>query len=82
MASRARYIEFRSVKWTEEKVVEAVRSFPYRGRQLPSAKSAFLTKGYGTSFVHAVWGILHWPKRFFGDISLYAVSIGPYFVKD
>ena len=82
MASHARYKEFRSVKWAEQKLVEVVRSFPCRGRQPPSATSVFLTKGYGTPFVDAVCEILHAPKRFFGDVSFYAVSIGPNLVKD
>ena len=70
MASNARYKEFRSVKWTEEKFVEAVRSFPCRGRQLRSATSTFLTKGYGTPLVNTVCEILRAPKRFFGDVIL------------
>ena len=81
MASNARYKEFCSVKWTEEKLVEAVHSFPCRGRQPPSATSVFLTKGYGTPLVDVVCEILHAPKRFFGDVS-YAVSIGPNLVKE
>ena len=44
--------------------------------------SAFLTKGYGTPLVDTVCEILHAPKRFFGDVSFYAVSIGPNLVKD
>ena len=81
VASHARYKEFHGIKWTEEKLVEAVCSFPCRGRKPPSATSAFLTKGYGTPFVDAVCKILQAPKHFFGDISFYAVNIGPNLVK-
>ena len=44
--------------------------------------SEFLTNGYGTPLVDAVCKILHAPKRFFGDVSFYAVSIGSNLVKD
>ena len=39
-------------------------------------------KVYGTSLIDAVCKILHAPKRFFGEVSFYAVSIGPNLVKD
>ena len=41
-------------------MVEAVGSFPCRGRQPRNATSAFLTKGYGTPIVDAVCEILQW----------------------
>ena len=66
----------------EEKLVEAVRSFPCRGRQPQSAKSTFLIKGYGTPPVDAACEILHVPKHFFGDVSFYAICIAPNLVKD
>ena len=66
--ANTRYKEFRSVKWTEEKLVETVCLFPCRGRQHRSVTSAFRTKGYGTPLIDAVCEILHAPKRFFGDV--------------
>ena len=52
----------------EEKFDAAERSFSCRGRQPRSATSAFLKKGFGTSFVDAVCELLHATKRFFGEV--------------
>ena len=80
MASHARYKEFGSVKWTVRgSSLKLCTRFLVCGRQSLSVTSAFLTKGYGTPLVDVVCEILHAPKRFFGDVSLYAVTIGPHF---
>ena len=63
-----RAIKISQRKRFEEKLVEAMRSCPCRGREFRSATSAFLTKGYVTPLVDAVCEILHAPKRFFSEV--------------
>ena len=84
MASHARYKEFRSVKWTVRKSsLNLCARFLFVADNLEVLyTSAFLTKVYGTLLIDAVCEILHAPKRFFGDVSFYAVSIGSNLVKD